>query len=113
MFGIGNSCTMRPSSASTTARKSGGSTPVPSCRQATYRNSSGGACSASCGEWWNDAGLSCSCCIEAPFGRTPLALLEQRRDQARDSGGPVGLDRLVVDRRPEPVEHERGEPLGR
>ena len=49
-FGIGVSCTIRPSSASTTARKSGSSTPVPSCRQARYRNSSGGACSASAGE---------------------------------------------------------------
>ena len=33
-FGIGVSCTIRPCSASTTARKSGASTPVPSCRQA-------------------------------------------------------------------------------
>src|SRR6266545_1858605 len=108
MFGIGSSWTIRPSSASTTARKSGASTPVPSCRQATYMNSSGGACSASCGEWWNDAGLSCSCCIEAPFCRPSLALLEERRDQARDSGGAVGLDR-----RAEPVEHERGQPFRR
>ena len=35
--GIGSSCTIRPSSVSTTARKSGASTPVPSCRQARYR----------------------------------------------------------------------------
>ena len=33
-FGIGVSWTTAPLSASTTARKSGASTPVPSCRQA-------------------------------------------------------------------------------
>ena len=33
-FGIGVSWTIRPCSASTTARKSGFSTPVPSCKQA-------------------------------------------------------------------------------
>jgi hypothetical protein len=49
-FGIGSSWTIRPSSVSTTARKSGSSTPVPSCRQVRYRNSSRGACITSSGE---------------------------------------------------------------
>ena len=55
MFGIGVSCTIRPYASesgftSTTARKSGLSTPVPTCRQATYTSSSGGAWRASRGE---------------------------------------------------------------
>src|SRR5438067_7622341 len=103
---------MRPSSASTTERKSGASTPVPSWRQATYRNSSGGACIASAGEWWNEAGLSDPCCMETPFGRA-FSFFEQGCDQLRRPLGAVGLDGLVVDLRAEPLEHQAREPLRR